>query len=169
MSENAYALSRTGSEPFDTESAYRAALDEVIERAELVICVFDRDLVRMQLDAGERASALQRFLTGTGQRELRIVVHDPVPLTLRMPRLLALLRRYEHRIGIRLSPDECRHLADCHLLADGVHGVRRFHIDWPRGVRVLDDADEIAPWRLRFDELWELSSPLSLVTTTGLA
>lgn len=170
MSENAYALSRTGNEPFDTESAYRAALDEVLERADRLVYIFDRDLVRMQLDSAGRCAALRRFLAGgPGVRELRIVIHDPAPLTLRMPRLTALLRQFEHRIGVRLAPDECRHLADCHLLADGLHGVRRFHADWPRGVCVLDDADEIAAWWGRYDELWGLSSPLSLVTTTGLA
>ena len=154
---------------FDSEADYRRAIDLVLERADRALYVFDRDLTRMQFDTAERSGLLTEFAARSGPRRLCIVLHDPVPLTLRMPRVLAVIRRFAHVIEVRQAPDECRHLADCHVLADGAHAVRRFHADWARGEWTLDDAAATGPWWARFEELWGLSAPVSLLTTTGLA
>jgi len=99
---------------------------------------------------------------------IRIVLHDPGPLERDAPRMMQLISRFSHVIYARRSPDNLRHLADTHLLADESHGVRRFHVDHPRSALILDDPDYINPWRQRFEELWELSHPCLTVNITGL-
>ena len=79
-----------------------------------------------------------------------------------------LFTRYAHAVDVRQSPDNLRQLADTHLLADGCHGVRRFHIDHARCALIQADPAAIQPWQQRFEELWALSLPCLKLNTTGL-
>ena len=81
---------------------------------------------------------------------------------------MQLIARFSHMVDVRQSPDNLRHLADSHLLADDAHAVRRFHIEQPRSALVIDDPAYVHPWRQRFEELWELSHPCLQLNTTGL-
>jgi hypothetical protein len=151
-----------------SEAEYRRACDTVLERAERELLIFDRDLRSLQLDHGTRLQSLSEFLAADRLRRIRIVLHDPGPLHRQTPRLMQLIARFSHLIDVRQSPDNLRHLADSHLLADDTHGVRRFHIEQPRSALVVDDPAYIHPWWQRFEELWELSHPCLQVNTTGL-
>ncbi len=153
---------------FDSESAWREALGDVIVRARSELRVLDRDLSKMKLDAAATITAIEELLASEPTPRLLIAVHDPQPLRNQMPRLLRLAQRWEHAIELRQIPDHYRHLADCHALADAKHGARRFHIDHARGALLLDEDKEIAPWWRRFDELWAESMPISLGPLTGL-
>ncbi|HTH39624.1 MAG TPA: hypothetical protein VL968_02465, partial [Rhodocyclaceae bacterium] len=84
------------------------------------------------------------------------------------PRLRELIRRFPERIELRQTPDELRHLADSLLLVDGQHGLIRFHVDHARSKRVLADPVALAGRLQRFEDLWEVSAPLSLGTVLGL-
>ena len=156
------------STPFQSEAEYRLAIDGVIALAEGEICVFDFDLGRMGLEQGSRLALLEGFVAAAPQRRLRVVVHDATRLSSNSPRLLGLLRRFPLALEFRQSPVDLRHLADCLVLADGRHGVIRFHADQARGKQVLQDPVELAPRLQRFEELWELSAPLALGTVLGL-
>lgn len=147
------------SHAFASEGEYRAAIDAVLAGARQALCLFDRDLSRMRLGDKERAALLEHFLSGNGK--LRLVLREPGPLAA-SPRLQALFRRYASAVELRLVPENLAHLADCLLLADGQHGVIRFHFDHARGKRVGNDENELAPRLKRFEELWELSEPCSL-------
>jgi hypothetical protein len=151
-----------------TETEYRQACDTVLGRAEHEILIFDRDLRAMQLDHESRLRLLSDFLVADSLRRIRVVLHDPGPLHREAPRLIRLIGRFSHLIDVRQSPDNLRHLADTHLIADEAQGVRRFHIDLPRSALILDDAAYIQPWRQRFEELWGLSHPCLQINTTGL-
>jgi hypothetical protein len=151
-----------------SEAEYRRACDTVLGRAECELLIFDRDLRSLQLDHGTRLQSLSEFLAADRLRRIRIVLHDPGPLHRKTPRLMQLIARFSHLIDVRQSPDNLRHLADSHLLADDTHGVRRFHIEQPRSALVVDDPAYIHPWWQRFEELWELSHPCLQVNTTGL-
>lgn len=151
-----------------SESEYRQACDTVLSRAEYEIMIFDRDLRALQLDHKARLQLLSGFLATDGLRRIRVVLHDPGPLHREAPRLMQLIARFSHLIDVRQSPDNLRHLADAHLLADDARGVRRFHSDQPRSALILDDPAYIHPWRQRFEELWELSRPCLQISTTGL-
>ena len=151
-----------------SETEYRQACDTVLTRAEEEILIFDRDLAALRLEEGARLEALTRFLQRGPLSRIRMVLHDPVRLERSAPRLMRLIVRFSHVIDARQSPDNLRHLADTHLLADASHGVRRFHIDQPRSALILDDPSYVGPWRQRFEELWTLSHPCLRTTTTGL-
>lgn len=151
-----------------TEGDYRQACDTVIGVAQREILIFDRNLFALRLGDPTRIERLTDFLKADGTRRIRIVLHDPDDLEKNVPRLVQMLARYSHAVEVRQSPDNLRHLADTHLLADEGHGVRRFQFDLPRSALVLDDPAYISPWRLRFDELWALSLPCLKINTAGL-
>lgn len=151
-----------------SEVEYRNACDLVLARAVHQVLIFDRDLVALRLDEQARLEALASFLRMGGPRRIRIVLHDPGPLERNTTRLMQLIARYSHLVEMRQSPDDLRHLADTHVLADEGHGVRRFHVDQPRSALVLDDPISIHPWRKRFEEIWKLSRPCLRINTTGL-
>jgi hypothetical protein len=151
-----------------SETEYRQACDTVLSRAQRELLIFDRDLVALQLDRKARLELLDGFLQADALRRIRIVIHDPTPIERDAPRLLQLIARFSHMVEGRQTPDNLRHLADTHLLADGCHGVRRFHADQPRSAIILDDRAYIHPWQQRFEELWQLSHPCLRLNTTGL-
>lgn len=147
---------------FDGEANYRAAIDFVLAQARSSLQIFDTDLARMQLATPERTALVTRFLTSNIAPQLQIVVRDnngTSDIGQRLPKVMDLLERYSHLFSIRQAPDNLMHLADCHVIADGLYCVRRFHIDHPRGALISGDPAEILPWSQRFDELWELSKP----------
>lgn len=151
-----------------SEAEFRQACDTVLGRAKRELLIFDRDLRSLQPDHNSRLQLLSDFLAADRLRRIRIVLHDPEPLHRQTPRLMHLIARFSHLIEVRKSPDNLRHLADAHVLADDAQGVRRFHIDQPRSALILDDPTYIHPWRERFEELWGLSQPCLQVNTTGL-
>ena len=135
-----------------SEAEYRQACDTVLMHAQKELLIFDRDLQSLQLDHATRLQLLSDFLAADHLRRIRIVLHDPGPLHRQAPRLMQLITRYSHLVEVRQSPDNLRHLADSHLLADDAHGVRRFHIEQPRSALVTDDPTYIPPWWQRFVE-----------------
>jgi len=154
-------------ESFDSEAGYRAAIDATIQAADRELRLFDGDLERMALDEASRSALLLAFLAGDQNRRLRVIVHDPVPLRSRHPRLLNLIRTHGHQIEIRQTPDHLRHLADRFVLADAAHGTIRFHCDHPRGKQIGADAKEIHPYWQRFDDLW-LESQVCTPSTASI-
>jgi hypothetical protein len=151
-----------------SEAEYRQACDTILGRAEYEILIFDRDLAALRLEEKARLEALANFIQMDGLRRIRVVLHDPDPVARNLPRLMQFIARFSHAVEVRQSPDNLRHLADTHVLADEGHGVRRFHVDQPRSALILDDPAYINPWRQRFEELWELSHPCLSTHTTGL-
>lgn len=151
-----------------SEAEYRQACDTVLALAEREILIFDRDLTALRLEEKARLEALADFMRKDSLRRIRVVLHDPGPLERNSPRLLQLFDRFSRCIDVRQSPENLRHLADTHVLADERHGVRRFHADQPRSALILDDPAYIQPWQQRFEELWDLSQPCLGFNTTGL-
>ena len=65
-------------------------------------------------------------------------------------------------------PDHLAQLRDAMIIVDDTHALVRFDRDQPRGKLLIDEPDEVAPYRRRFDEIWsEGGHPVSL-TTLGL-
>jgi hypothetical protein len=122
----------------------------------------------LQLDDHTRLESLADFLASGSPAANPHRAARPGALERQAPRLMQLIARFSHMVDVRQSPDNLRHLADSHLLADDAHGVRRFHIEQPRSALVIDDPAYIHPWRQRFEELWELSHPCLRLNTTGL-
>lgn len=153
---------------FDSEAGYALAIDALLAATRQELCVFDADLRSMDLERPGRSAMLERLLAARRDFRLRIVVHDPGPLERCSPRLFKLLQRHADRMEVRQTPKQLRHLADCFLLGDALHGVVRFHAQQPRGKCFLDDAEAAQPWHKRFDELWEAATPCISATRLGL-
>ena len=150
------------------EAEYREACDRILGLAQREIMIFDRELLALRPNDKARLDILASFLQGVGPQRIRMVLHNPEPLMRDAPRLIQLIARFSHAIEVRQSPDNLRHLADTHVLADENNGVRRFQYDQPRSALILDDPAYLSPWRQRFEELWELSQPCLSLNTTGL-
>lgn len=150
------------------EADYRAGYDEVIRLAEHEILIFDRALQAARINEAERTEGLEQFLAGDRGRRIRIVLHEPEMVRKHAPRIMQMLSRFSHQLEVREIPDNLRHLADTHILADRRHGVRRFQFDQPRSALIVEDPPAISPWWDRFAELWEQSHSCLSANTTGL-
>lgn len=153
---------------FASEAEYRAAIDAVIARAAREVRVFDHDLERMHLEDKTRADALAAFLAAAPANRLRVVVHEPRFVQARAARLQTLLRRFPHAVDIRESAAEYKHIAECFVLADEMHGAVRFHRDHARGKLLLDIPASVCLYLQHFDELWASATPCLSATTLGL-
>lgn len=151
-----------------SEAAYRQAADTVLALAEREILIFDRDLAALRLDEKARLEVLAGLLQKKAMRRIRIVLHTPEPVERNAPRLCQLIERFSHVVDVRQTPENLRHLADTHMIADDKNGLRRFHVDQPRSALIQDDHEYLQPWRQRFEELWELSHPCLTGITTRL-
>jgi hypothetical protein len=155
-------------ESFDTRAAYQQAVDTVLSAARREICIFDPDAKALELDSRARSDILSAFLAGGHDRSLRIILHDLDYLTRYAPRLMSLLKRYNHCFSIRQTPETLRSLADSFVLADEASGAVRFHADHFRGKVLLGHPAEIHDWHQRFEELWLESVPGVSATHLGL-
>jgi len=155
-------------QPFDTRAAFLQALDEVLAGARKEVCIFDTDLKKLELDTRTRSEALAAFLAGGQDRKLRVALHDLDHLTRHSPRLMTLLKRYGHCFSVRQTPDSLRTLDDCLFLVDGISAAIRFHADFFRGKKLLEQPVEVHDWQQRFEDLWLQSLPGASATHLGL-
>jgi hypothetical protein len=153
---------------FDTYVEYREAVTEVLGAAQSQLAVFDADLAETGLETRAGASALSRFLLASRSNRLRIVLHKPATVTNTCPRLTDLLKRFGHNAWLRQTPDDLLHLADRFIVADGCHMVARFHANHARGKVLIATEAEVGKWQRRFDELWEVATEVTGMTSLGL-
>jgi hypothetical protein len=153
---------------FDTEADYREAIESVLTVATENVRVLDWDLAPMKLESPTYSTLIQAMFHRNPSASVHTAVHDPDFVTRHAPRLIELHELHLERVEIRVLPESLQGLTDCHVLADGKHGARRFHKDFPRGALFLDNPVEAAPWWKRFDELWASCSPVALGRRTGL-
>lgn len=150
------------------EQLFTAAIDEIVQRAEREILVFDRDLGRGGYSSLTRAEALRNFLAKGRHNKLVILLHDTDFLTYRCPRLMQLIRLFSHSATVHQTGEEARTAQDSFILADGIHYLHRFHIDHARFRYGLDDATAVQPLKERFDQILETSVHTVSATTLGL-
>ena len=155
-------------ERFDTEAAFQAALDRVLEQAGRELRIFDPDLAALRLNSPERVAHMERFLQASRTRRLYMVVHDTGHVTRHCPRMMSLLARYSHAIQINQTHQEIRELQDSFLVLDAMHYLRRPVARLFRGALDLNDENEALAMRGRFGEIWSASFPAVAPTTLGL-
>ena len=151
---------RSFSTRLEFEEQIRLCLARASERLDL----FDTDFSLWQLDTLD--GELRRFLTGKGQ--IRMLARDDNDLKQHCPRFLRLLRDFSHAIECRIIHPSERHLSDSFCIADGLHLVRRFHCDHPRGEAVFDAHANASICGEHFNEIWHLSTTTINIGVTGL-
>ena len=153
---------------FEGEADFQQAVDRFLAQPGRELRLFDRDLKAMRLNSPERIAQLENFLRGSRTRRIYIVVHHTEHLTRHCPRMLALLKLFNHAIQINRTHEEIRNLQDAFLVLDAQHYLRRPVADHFRGAIGLHDETEALAMRSRFQEIWSASYPGVSSTTVGL-
>lgn len=145
---------------------YQVAIDRLLAEPASQILIFDHNLVHLQLDTPERIAALGAYLQGGAH--IRIVVRDASRVREQHPRLFRLLNDFAHCFSIREAPAHLSHLRDALLLLDNKNALIRFEQDLARSKLLLDEMEEIRPYRQRFDEIWAENGTAIHASATGL-
>ena len=99
---------------------------------------------------------------------MRIALRNTAPLQQRQPLLQRLLTTYSHNSAVQQTPEQLSHLRDSMILVDDAHALIRFDRDQPRSKLLIDEPEEVMPYRRRFEEIWaEGGTPVG-TTTLGL-
>ena len=152
---------------FTGKTDYHNFVDEVIALAQNEIRIFDQQLEKA-FNSPARQDALRAFLLANRRNRLRIVVHDAARIERDCPRMLELLRAFNHAMTIHETLPEAKNVYDLFVVADEMHSVRRFHFNDLRGLYARDDPIEAHTLVERFEEIWEASAPAAAPTTIGL-
>jgi hypothetical protein len=152
---------------FTGKTDYQGFVDEVIALAQHEIRIFDQQLENA-FNSPARHDALRGFLLASRRNRLRIVVHDAAKIERDCPRMLELLRSFNHAMAIHETQPEAKNVYDLFVIADEMHSVRRFHFNDLRGLYARDDPIEAHTLVERFEEIWEASAPAIAPTTIGL-
>jgi len=146
---------------------YDAALDELIANATRTIRIFDKSLGR-NFNTPRRYELPPAFLLASRINRLQIVLHDTSNVGRDCPRLMTLLKRFNHGIAIQQTLAAARNVYDPFAVADDTRFVRRFHHSDLRGVATIGDIAASSLLVKRFSEIWEASAPSLAATTIGL-
>jgi hypothetical protein len=155
-------------ERFDTNGAFQAALERLLEAPGRELRIFDPDLEALRMNDPARVALIERFLAASRARRLFIVVHHTEHLTRHCPRMMALFARHSHAIQVNRTEESIRSLQDAFLVLDAMHFVRRPVARLFRGALSLGDDTEALAMRGRFMEIWAASYPAVSPTTLGL-
>jgi hypothetical protein len=152
----------------DTVAAQVQAIDDLIDRAQHHLQVFDVDMAQGGWQSAARSERVAAFLRRTPKARLDVIVHDTRWLESSCPRFVALLRRHSHAITVYRTGPEARAALDPLVIADGRHFLHRFHIDQPRAVFATDSPQRARPLVLRFEEIWATGEPGLNASVLGL-
>ncbi|MEO8485787.1 MAG: hypothetical protein ABI585_05550 [Betaproteobacteria bacterium] len=143
-------------------------IDAIVDRARLVVRVFDIDLSQCGWNTPDRADRLASFLRrGRGAR-LDVIVHDTRFLEQSCARLLALLKVHGHAMTVYKTGPEAKSARDPLLIADDRHFLHRFHVDGARAALAFDAPATARPLAARFEEIWATGEPGLTGTVLGL-
>ena len=97
-----------------------------------------------------------------------MVVHRTEHLMRQCPRMLGLLKLFNHAIQIYQTGEEIQSLQDAFMVLDATHYLRRPVAERFRGSLGLHDETEALGMRARFGEIWASSFPGVSSSTLGL-
>ena len=153
---------------FEGEGDFQKAVDLLLEQPGRELRIFDPDLAALRLNAPERIALLDRFLRASRTRRIQFAVHRTEHITRYCPRLMGLLKLFNHAIQINRTHDEIANLQDAFMVLDAEHYLRRPVAARFRGAIGLHDETEALAMRARFLEIWSASYPGVSSATAGL-
>ena len=153
---------------FEGEGDFQKAVELFLSQSGREMRIFDPDLKALRLNSPARVSQLESFLRGSRTRKIYMVVHNIDHLTRHCPRMLGLLKLFNHAIQINRTHEEIGSLQDAFMVLDTQHYVRRPVAEHLRGAIGLHDENEALAMRSRFQEIWSASYPGVSSTTVGL-
>jgi hypothetical protein len=153
---------------FNGEADFQQAVDRLLGQPGRELRVFDPDLASLRLNSPARVALIEDFLRASRTHRLQIAAHDTDHLTRYCPRMMNLLKRFNHAIEIHRTHEQIRNLQDAFLVLDAAHFVRRPVARFYRGAIALNDENEALLMRSRFLEIWAASYPGVSITPAGL-
>lgn len=150
------------------EKLYADAIKLVLSQAQQSLLIFDQDLSRGDFASVQTYDLLNAFLSKDSLSQLTIILQSTAYFEQSCPRLFQLLGIYGHKMAVFETNQTAKHAKDCFILADGLHFVKRIHIDQARFKYALDDAASVEILNSRFDELKEATNHPLAVTKLGL-
>lgn len=147
---------------------YEAALTAVLAHAQHKLFIFDPDLTFGGFEAAENVARLRDLLVRQPAAKVNLVLQDARYLLDRCPRLLGLMRQYQHAMTVYETNDEGKRVSDSFVLADDHAYLRRFHVDQMRFKFSLNDIATARLLGLRFEELLQLTHHQISTTPLGL-
>ncbi|ADQ84960.1 hypothetical protein [Methylovorus sp. MP688] len=147
---------------------YEAALTAVLAHAQHKLFIFDPDLTFGGFEAAENVARLRDLLVRQPAAKVTLVLQDTRYLLDRCPRLLGLMRQYQHAMTVYETNDEGKRVSDSFVLADDHAYLRRFHVDQVRFKFSLNDTATARLLGLRFEELLQLTHHQISTTPLGL-
>lgn len=147
---------------------YTAALDTLCKLAKHNLYLFDKNFDGMGFNSEARYETLRSFLLASPTNRLFVLTHDSHYLSTRCPRMMMLLRQFDHVMFVHQTPKHLLHITEPFAVADDIHYIRRFHFDDPRGILATNDPEYARALKSRFMEMWSSSHPSVAVTTLGL-
>ena len=159
---------KTKYQRFEGEAEFQRTLERFLEQPGRELRLFDPDLKALRLNSPARIARLDAFLRGSRTRRIQIVVHETEHLTRHCPRMMSLLKLFNHAIQINCTHEEIRGLQDAFIVLDAAHYLRRPVAGLLRGAIGLHDDTEALAMRSRFTEIWAASFPGVSSTTLGL-
>ena len=154
--------------PFNSENEFQAAVDRLLEQPGRELRIFEPDLAAMRINSPVRIAQLDRFLRASRTHRIQVVVHRTEHLTRHCPRMMGLLKLFNHAIQINQTHEEIRGLQDAFAVLDAEHYLRRPMAGRFRGALGLRDETEALVMRSRFTEIWAASFPGVSSSTLGL-
>ena len=155
----------------ESKSDARAAIEDVFAQARRELRIFDADPKTLKdRDIGQpaRIETLRKFLLGSRNHRLRIVLHDTRSIESELPRLVALLTQFSGQIQLHRTVGQAVEARDPMIIADDAHYWRKLHIDQPRSVLTLHSAVDTRPFVERFEEIWDQSELAVTGSNLGL-
>ena len=153
---------------FSGEAEFQLAVDRLLEQSGRELRIFEPDGAALRLNSPARVTQLENFLRASRTRRIQLVVHHTEHLTRQCPRLLNLLKLFNHAMQINRTHEEIQSLQDAFMVLDDAHYLRRPVAEHYRGAIGLHDENEALGMRSRFLEIWSASYPGISSTTVGL-
>lgn len=151
-----------------TRAEYLEAFDQLIDRVERTLRIFDADGAELGLNNAARIERLRAFLQGHPANRLLFAMHTPEHLERSAPRFRKLITLCSQQIECRRTQGDGARAQECFALADELHLVRRAAQSHPRGVVVDADLAQGQPMLQRFEDIWASAEPCLAPTTLGL-
>jgi hypothetical protein len=150
------------------ERLYAEAINIILANAQHELRIFDQDLSRGDFASLQKIALIQQFFASNINSRLTIVLQNTGYFQQKCPRLFGLLTTYGHKMTVLETNDSAKHAKDCFILADGLHYIKRIHIDQARFKYALHDEDSVDLLSSRFEELLEATQGPVAVTKLGL-
>jgi hypothetical protein len=151
----------------ETPSEFRAAFDTLLAGTHRQLRVYDHDLSLLDIDHTPRHAALRALCVAGGGRRIELLLDDISHIARNYPRLMQLLRDFNHVLEIRQADPDAPRPEEAFVLADR-HGVL-LRVDKAAlpGILHPDDPGQASLLHQSFESMWQ-RSPANVSTTLGL-